>query len=410
MATKLSILLVKLALIVPIKCDGYSYPQPPFQFDDPSPSPPPIYLPPPTPTYLPPPIPPLQDELIPPEDGIVISAPPNQYLPPVKTPLQVLNMSCLDSKDGIGFFRAFLRSNSRGFPVMDSSECALTPTGLDVFRVDLEGQKMTDCGIRTCGVRMCLVLRMATIPGLRLIDDTLVTLQCIPQETVVTHTKHLRLNGQPSEQGRSNSKSISVASGGNQRKFDSVVTLWRKNNGVFDQPVHQGSAVRLGDELMLRTAVREGDGWKSCRLGTVIIRSASSQRSVVLVDEHGCRNPTIRSICPQHPQQTGPLSVQFPFRAFLFQGAAPADDLLLSVRMSACLRPRDCQTRLCEEGTRIRRSTANFSVDWESQIQFRVLPPDSPHSPNGHKWAVLGLGVVVVVLGCGFVGLMVKRV
>lgn len=74
----------------------------------------------------------------------------------------------------------------------------------------------------------------------------------------------------------------------------------------------------------------------------VIIRSSSSQRSVVLVDENGCRNPTIRTICPQQPQQVSPLTVQFPFRAFLFQGAAPADDLLLSVRMSACLRPRDC--------------------------------------------------------------------
>lgn len=61
-------------------------------------------------------------------------------------------------------------------------------------------------------------------------------------------------------QGRSNSKSISVASGGNQRKFESVVSLWRKNNGLFDQPLQQGGAVRLGDELMLRTVVREGDG------------------------------------------------------------------------------------------------------------------------------------------------------
>jgi hypothetical protein len=77
-------------------------------------------------------------------------------------------------------------------------------------------------------------------------------------------------------------------------------------------------------------------------MGSVVIRSASSHRSAVLVDEHGCRNPTLRSICPHQPQQVAPLTVHFPFRAFLFQGAAPADDLMLSVRMSACLRPRDC--------------------------------------------------------------------
>lgn len=195
-------------LIVAVKCDGYSYPQPqpPFQFDEPSTSPPPVYLPPPPPfqdeiipTYLPPPVyPPLQDELVPPDDGIVISAPPNQYLPSVKTPIQVINMSCLNSRDGNGYFRTFLRTGSRSFPVMETSasDCTITPSGLDTFRIDMEGQRMTDCGIRTCGVRMCLSLRMATVPGLRLAEDSLVTLQCTPQETIVSHTKHLRLNAQ----------------------------------------------------------------------------------------------------------------------------------------------------------------------------------------------------------------------
>jgi hypothetical protein len=242
--------------------DGYLYPQPPLQFDEPSTSPAPIYLPPPlhdevVPTY----VPPLHDEILPPlDDTVVIPAPPGLYLPPTsKQTLQVLNMSCLDSRDGNGYFRTFVRT--AGFPVMEGStpECVVAPVGSNIFRIELEGQKMTDCGIRACDVRMCLVVRMASVPGLRLAEDPLVTLQCVPQETIVSHTKHLKLNAH-FQQGRSNTRPIAIASGGNQRKFDTVVTILRRNNGVFDQPIQQGSAVRLGDELMLRTTVRDGDG------------------------------------------------------------------------------------------------------------------------------------------------------
>lgn len=109
-------------------------------------------------------------------------------------------MSCLDSKDGNGFFRTNLRAatSTRQFPVMEAtaSDCVINPISPDNFRIDLDGQRMADCGVRACGSRMCLTLRMATVRGLRLADDSLITLQCVPQQAVVSHTKHLKLNAQ----------------------------------------------------------------------------------------------------------------------------------------------------------------------------------------------------------------------
>ncbi|XP_063922656.1 uncharacterized protein LOC135137047 [Zophobas morio] len=421
MSTYVYTLIVLLGAAAAAAAAGYSYPVPPPPlFDEPA------YLPPPVaddvpqiiPAYPPvgTPPPPLHDEILPPlDDGVVIPA-PGQYLPPTKqAPLHVLNMSCWDSQDGGGYFRALFRVGAagRGFPVMEGTDCVVA-SERDVFRIELEGQRMADCGIRACGGRMCVVVRMAAVPGLRLAEDSLVTLQCVPQEAVVSQTKHLRLSAQ-NEQGRSSARSIPVASGGSQRRFDSTVTLLRKSNGVFDQPVQQGSAVRLGDELLLRSSVREGDGWKSGRMGSVIIRSASSQKSAVLVDEHGCRNPTMRAVCPQQPQQVTPLTVQFPFRAFLFQGAAPADDLLLSVRMSACLRPRDCyQSTACEDAPRTRaaraaNATEDLVTDWESQIQFRVLPPEAKPSRTTTPWTIIPLATISILLVCAVLALFKAR-
>lgn len=106
-------------------------------------------------------------------------------------------MSCWDSQDGGGYFRALFRVGAagRGFPVMEGTDCVVA-SERDVFRIELEGQRMADCGIRACGGRMCVVVRMAAVPGLRLAEDSLVTLQCVPQEAVVSQTKHLRLSAQ----------------------------------------------------------------------------------------------------------------------------------------------------------------------------------------------------------------------
>lgn len=53
-----------------------------------------------------------------------------------------------------------------------------------------------------------------------------------------------------------------MASGGFQRSFETQVGLFRRTPGTteFTQIVAPGTAISLGEVLLLRAAVREGDG------------------------------------------------------------------------------------------------------------------------------------------------------
>lgn len=196
---------------------GYHYPvpNPPVQFDEP-PLPPPSYgppifnvsfpplqdeeIPPLFPTYLPPP----QFDPTTPDDTVAIFPPPsNPYLPPVLntkgTNVQIFNMSCLDTNSR-KFFQVSFKSNHflENPPVVDDDTQNDCVTGIgDRFKMDLEGEKMVRCGVKRCQVgdkiNLCVTLRMATVKGLKLPEDTIVTLQCKPQDSVVVHTKQLRL-------------------------------------------------------------------------------------------------------------------------------------------------------------------------------------------------------------------------
>lgn len=193
--------------------DGYHYPvpDPPVQFDEPPLLPPPSYgppifngsypplqdeeIPPVYPTYLPPQFDPT------PTDDTVAIIPPNQYLPPSLNPrttdLQIFNMSCLDTNTR-KFFQASFKTNNflENPPVVEEDAQSDCVTGFgNRFTMDLEGGKMARCGVKKCGdrVNMCVTLRMATVRGLKLPEDALVTLQCKPQDSVVAHTKQLRV-------------------------------------------------------------------------------------------------------------------------------------------------------------------------------------------------------------------------
>lgn len=194
--------------------DGYHYPvpDPPVQFDEP-PLPPPSYgppifnvsfpplqdeIPPLYPTYLPPPP---QFDPTHPDDTVAILPPPNQYLPPSTktTDLQIFNMSCLDTNTK-KFFQVSFKTNHflDNPPVVEDDSQSDCVTGFgDRFKMDLDGSKMVRCGVKKCQVgektNMCVTLRMATVKGLKLPEDALVTLQCKPQDSVATHTKQLRM-------------------------------------------------------------------------------------------------------------------------------------------------------------------------------------------------------------------------
>lgn len=72
-----------------------------------------------------------------------------------------------------------------------------------------------------------------------------------------------------SAQARSAVSSATVVTGGSQRGFESQVGLFRRagarsgatdNPGDFSRSVAPGQAVLLGEDLMLRATVRDGDG------------------------------------------------------------------------------------------------------------------------------------------------------
>lgn len=79
-----------------------------------------------------------------------------------------------------------------------SGDC-VSGTG-DIYRLDFQGERMKQCGVRYCSsgshVNMCVGIRIPTVAGLKLLEDVSLTLQCKPQERIVSHMKHLRFNAQ----------------------------------------------------------------------------------------------------------------------------------------------------------------------------------------------------------------------
>lgn len=193
---------------------GYIYPHPPappVQLAEPQPLPP-LYLPPifsdevPQLGYLPPNQP---SPMYPSDDTVVIPAhPPNPTLQPPY--LRIENMSCVQ---GVSFQAMFsVGNNLPNFPVVEeATEGCVNSVGENRFKIDLNNFKnMLKCGVKRCtssGMEtqrenpgnlqvdgnMCVMVRMATVRGVRLPEDGIVTLMCTPQERVVSQTKHVKL-------------------------------------------------------------------------------------------------------------------------------------------------------------------------------------------------------------------------
>lgn len=207
----------------------YPHPQPPLiHFEEPS-TPSSIYLP------QAPPVPPIfqeEEEYLPPQELPPIPGgtylPPSVY-PPIGTPpeifndvdtvaiappptpgslyqtptpkMKILNMSCILNNSFKSTLQIDGRSSLQPPPVIDDGSAGcITSKSSGTFVIDMEGdRKMSQCGVRRCSIgpssrtNMCVTVRMPTIQGLKLPEDGLVTLQCAPQDKVVSHTKHVRL-------------------------------------------------------------------------------------------------------------------------------------------------------------------------------------------------------------------------
>ncbi|XP_030746746.1 uncharacterized protein LOC115875430 [Sitophilus oryzae] len=424
---------------------GYFYPEspnPPFHFDEPSTSPP-IYVPPvfsdeppqvitsdppsqdylppkPTTSYLPPPSNEIFPPLLPPtlhdDDSVVIPAfpsPSNSPKPDYGQPaFQIQSMSCIQGSS----FRVDFKTDGLipWYPVIEESneECVETRRK-NVFRINLNNfEAMLRCGVKRCSkdnlndggrddginFNMCATIRVPTVRGVRLPEDKIITLMCTPQDRVVSKTRHIKLGTNKilsNIHGRSNQNII--ASGGSQNDLKTLISIFKRPPGsnTFDQTVQPNSVIDLGEELLLRAVVNDEDGWKSSQLGSLVATGLQSKKSVILLDENGCVNSMMRSICPKKPQKVSPLTTELYFRAFLFQESPQGDEIVLSLKMHGCLNPRDCsKSDICQEKTSGRTKTKRATVklyeqihenlqknasneieDWESELVFRVQPP-----------------------------------
>lgn len=223
MPTAVVLALVTFVSLKQVTCDvsevlGYNYlpPQPPpVQFDEPS-TPPNTYLPPifqdeifpaaPAPGYLPPAFyPPLGTPPSDPnnDDTVVVPAPtPISLYQSVPPQMKILNMSCVLDTSFKTSFRLDRKSLNVPIPVVDNGveDCVrLDPS--NTFSIDVEGRKkLSECGVTRCTsgtsprANMCVIVRMPAIRGIKLPEDGLVTLQCTPQDPVVSHTKHISLS------------------------------------------------------------------------------------------------------------------------------------------------------------------------------------------------------------------------
>lgn len=61
-----------------------------------------------------------------------------------------------------------------------------------------------------------------------------------------------------------------------------------------------------------------------------------------LVSADGCVNPSMASICPNPPVFEPPFGHRVAFRAVMFQGMRSGDEMVMSVRVVACIDPADC--------------------------------------------------------------------
>lgn len=227
------------------------------------------------------------------DNGYHYDRPSNAYLPPTGRALrdelpnnarpirlQLNDLTCLDNTGG--FFRSSLTIQSAidSVPLVDvTSDGDLNGCDIRVAQnrllVDIDASKFNKCGVQQCGVNareLCLRLRFPQIAGMRTAADSILTLQCKIQLRVVAKTHSVRLGINNDIQERSASGTF--AYGGTQRPFRTQLGLFRRSDSGtgFTRSLEPGGSVVLGEELLLRTQVRSGDGefFSGCKIGSVL--------------------------------------------------------------------------------------------------------------------------------------------
>ncbi|XP_055596254.1 uncharacterized protein LOC129746573 [Uranotaenia lowii] len=345
---------------------------------------------------------------------------PNGARTPIR--LQLNDLTCLQNNGG--FFRSTLTLQSpiEGTPLVDianDNDLARCSVRVQQSRllIDINSGDFSRCGVQQCGTNsreMCLRLRFPQITGMRTAADPILTLQCRIQQRVVARTHAVRLGVSNDAQARSSSSTF--AFGGSQRPFRSQLVLLRRqdNGGAFTRTLEPGGAVTLGEEMVLRTQVRNGDGWNFTRLSDVIMQRLSTTGSVLnsanLITTAGCLNPTMRAIVPLAPVLESPLSYRLAFRAAMFQGMRSGDEMVLRVRIIGCVDRRECLVENCSNVRAKREAPSDNSSSSTTPatehelpsevatISFRIMLPTNATidlSPQSEPLSLLTFSIVI---------------
>ncbi|KAK0093690.1 hypothetical protein PV326_012898 [Microctonus aethiopoides] len=313
--------------------------------------------------------------------------------------VRISSMSCRNIDDEI-FFRASLLSPKLfDYPVIEgatSDLCKIIKIN-DEYRFDLRNELFWNCGVHDCstdnGRFYCLNLRFPAISGLKVKDDIKVLLRCRTQEKITSHVKRINLKTLDT----SARMAPRVATGGHKNAFETEVGLYRKTLGSdhqFDVKIQPGGAVILGEEILLRAAIREGDGWKYSRISDVTVHYVENNRqkkimnSMWILDSSGCLNPDVHEICSREQYRVTPLESYLIFQAFMFDNMKETDEMIMNVKVTGCLDGSDCILNC--PGGHVRKSRSlnnihNQTIDWLDGISFRVIKPIEVEKRNFSK-------------------------
>ncbi|XP_034934166.1 uncharacterized protein [Chelonus insularis] len=305
--------------------------------------------------------------------------------------IKINSMACRNDEEI--FFRASITPPKLSdFPVVEgagSDSCKVVKVN-DEYKLDFSNELFWNCGVQDCsteaGKFYCLNIRFPSVSGLRLNGDVKVILRCRIQERTTSHTK--RINIKPIDTLARMAPRI--ATGGHNNVFETEVGLYRKTLGsehLFDTKIQPGGTVILGEEILLRAAVREGDGWRYSRISDVTVHYIENSRqkkvmnSVWILNSNGCLNPDIREVCSREQYRVNPLESYLIFQAFMFDNMKETDEMIMNVKVTGCLDGNDCVLN-CPGGHSRKSRSLNNSInlnnqtfDWLDDISFRVTLP-----------------------------------
>lgn len=113
--------------------------------------------------------------------------------------IRVNEMSCRYSGDDLYFIASIVSLRKTDHPLVEnvSNEACKIVKVKTEYRIRFEKENFWNCGVTDCsneaGTLFCLTVRFPTISGLRLKDDTTVTLQCRTQDKTASHTTQINV-------------------------------------------------------------------------------------------------------------------------------------------------------------------------------------------------------------------------